>query len=94
MNVKKKNTGRTQSTFSPCLSRAYWEELEAAIGLVDEPFQVALIYSGCPEDDEAPLAIDSLELVGCEGEFGEMNHVIELQLQFIAAYFQASEFEP
>ncbi|XP_031436374.1 leukocyte tyrosine kinase receptor isoform X2 [Clupea harengus] len=51
-------------------TRAYWEELEAAIGLVDEPFQVALIYSGCPEDDEAPLAIDSLELVGCEDDHG------------------------
>ncbi|XP_041929184.1 leukocyte tyrosine kinase receptor isoform X1 [Alosa sapidissima] len=51
-------------------SRAYWEELEAAIGLVDEPFQVTLLYSGCLKDDGALLAIDSLELPGCEDDHG------------------------
>ncbi|XP_063040508.1 tyrosine-protein kinase receptor [Engraulis encrasicolus] len=40
--------------------------MEAAIGQVEEPFQVSVLYSGCPQDDGSPLAIDSLELVDCE----------------------------
>lgn len=49
-------------------SRPYWEELEAAIGLMDEPFHVTLLYSGCLKDDGALLAIDSLELTDCEDD--------------------------
>ncbi|KAL2099099.1 hypothetical protein ACEWY4_005579 [Coilia grayii] len=46
--------------------RDSWDELEATIGLVEEPFQVSVLYSGCQQDADAPLAIDSLELVDCE----------------------------
>lgn len=46
---------------------------------MDEPFQVTLVYSGCLKDEGALLAIDSLELSGCEGEdgsVGEMQYIM------------------
>uniref|UniRef100_A0A3B4ZAH7 Tyrosine-protein kinase receptor n=1 Tax=Stegastes partitus TaxID=144197 RepID=A0A3B4ZAH7_9TELE len=47
-----------------------WEVLESAIGLVDEPFQVTLLYSSCAAGDGAAVALDSLEFTDCEsGEF-------------------------
>uniref|UniRef100_A0A3Q1FAG1 Tyrosine-protein kinase receptor n=1 Tax=Acanthochromis polyacanthus TaxID=80966 RepID=A0A3Q1FAG1_9TELE len=48
--------------------RAEWEVLESAIGLVDEPFQVMLLYSSCEGEDGATVALDSLEFVDCESD--------------------------
>ncbi|KAM9354854.1 tyrosine-protein kinase receptor [Pholidichthys leucotaenia] len=48
--------------------RAEWEVPEAAIGQVDEPFQVTLVYTSCRKEDGATLALDSLEFVDCEPE--------------------------
>uniref|UniRef100_A0A672IBI1 receptor protein-tyrosine kinase n=1 Tax=Salarias fasciatus TaxID=181472 RepID=A0A672IBI1_SALFA len=58
----------------PGCCRAEWEVLEAAIGQVDQPFQVSLVYTSCVgagEDSSsaaAAVALDSLELLGCESE--------------------------
>ncbi|XP_010877406.2 leukocyte tyrosine kinase receptor isoform X2 [Esox lucius] len=45
---------------------AQWEVLEAVIGEVGDPFQVVLLYSTCLGSDRGYLALDSLELVGCD----------------------------
>ncbi|KAJ8291131.1 hypothetical protein GJAV_G00021730 [Gymnothorax javanicus] len=47
-------------------SRKPWEVLAAQIGLIEEPFQVRLLYSACGEEGGVSLAIDSLELKNCE----------------------------
>ncbi|CAL8300415.1 unnamed protein product [Boreogadus saida] len=49
-------------------SRAAWEVVDAAIGRVDEPFQVTLLYSACLDSEAATLALDSLEFVDCDTE--------------------------
>lgn len=50
--------------------RAEWEVLETAIGQVDEPFQVILLYSSCLGENGATVALDSLELIDCKsGKF-------------------------
>ena len=50
--------------------REQWEELEAEIGLVEEPFQVTLLYHSCLGREGVSMALDSLELRDCEvGEF-------------------------
>ncbi|KAG7328180.1 hypothetical protein KOW79_008124 [Hemibagrus wyckioides] len=48
--------------------RASWEVLEASIGKIDEPFQVTVQYTSCSGHDLGLLAIDSLELKGCNLE--------------------------
>ena len=40
--------------------------MDTAIGQVDEPFQVTLLYSSCLDSEEATLALDSLMFVDCE----------------------------
>ena len=40
--------------------------MDAAIGQVDEPFQVTLLYSACLDSEAATLALDSLEFIDCE----------------------------
>uniref|UniRef100_A0A8C4HWV6 Tyrosine-protein kinase receptor n=1 Tax=Dicentrarchus labrax TaxID=13489 RepID=A0A8C4HWV6_DICLA len=50
--------------------RAEWEVLETVIGQMDEPFQVALLYTSCMGEKGATVALDSLELIDCEsGEY-------------------------
>ncbi|KAJ0062662.1 hypothetical protein NL108_004273, partial [Boleophthalmus pectinirostris] len=44
-----------------------WDELEAVIGWIDEPFQVTLLYTSCQAEGNT-VALDSLELRNCEGE--------------------------
>ncbi|KAG7271486.1 hypothetical protein CRUP_018520, partial [Coryphaenoides rupestris] len=48
--------------------RAAWEVVDAAIGQVDEPFRVTLLYSSCLNSSGATLALDSLEFLDCEME--------------------------
>ncbi|XP_069008390.1 tyrosine-protein kinase receptor [Embiotoca jacksoni] len=48
--------------------RAEWEVFEAAIGQVDEPFQVTLLYTSFVAEDGATVAVDSLEFIDCESE--------------------------
>lgn len=52
-------------------NRAEWEVLDAAIGQVDEPFQVTLLYTSCVGEGGATVALDSLELRHCDS--GELN---------------------
>ena len=50
--------------------RAEWNVLETVIGVVNEPFQVVLLYSSCLGEDRIIVALDSLELIDAEsGEF-------------------------
>ncbi|XP_076021679.1 tyrosine-protein kinase receptor [Genypterus blacodes] len=46
--------------------RAEWEVLDVAIGQVDEPFQVTLLYTSCVGEGGTTLALDSLELSNCD----------------------------
>ncbi|XP_055015754.1 tyrosine-protein kinase receptor isoform X2 [Boleophthalmus pectinirostris] len=46
-------------------SRGQWDELEAVIGWIDEPFQVTLLYTSCQAEGNT-VALDSLELRNCE----------------------------
>ncbi|XP_030637308.1 tyrosine-protein kinase receptor, partial [Chanos chanos] len=46
--------------------RSQWEELQALIGQLNEPFQVAVHYSVCGSEGSGTLAIDSLELRDCD----------------------------
>ncbi|XP_047466681.1 leukocyte tyrosine kinase receptor isoform X2 [Mugil cephalus] len=48
--------------------RAEWEVLEAAIGQVDEAFQVTLVYTSCVGENGATVALDSLKFIDCESE--------------------------
>uniref|UniRef100_A0AAY4C5R4 Tyrosine-protein kinase receptor n=1 Tax=Denticeps clupeoides TaxID=299321 RepID=A0AAY4C5R4_9TELE len=44
-----------------------WEDMEAQIGQVDEPFQVELLYTSCVKEEEmGVVALDSLDLRDCE----------------------------
>uniref|UniRef100_A0A667ZAF2 Tyrosine-protein kinase receptor n=1 Tax=Myripristis murdjan TaxID=586833 RepID=A0A667ZAF2_9TELE len=49
-----------------------WQVVEAVIGRVDEPFQVTLLFTSCPGEEGATLALDSLELRHCDP--GECDH--------------------
>ena len=40
--------------------------MDTAIGQVDEPFQVTLLYSSCLDSEAATLALDSLKFIDCE----------------------------
>ncbi|XP_062326239.1 tyrosine-protein kinase receptor isoform X2 [Osmerus eperlanus] len=67
--------------------REQWEELEAEIGRVEEPFQVTLLYHSCLDREVASMALDSLELRDCEVD----HHDLDLELGCNARSFHCDE---
>lgn len=54
-------------------TRTQWEELQAVIGRMDEPFQVRVLYSSCRAEGGS-VALDSVELRNCEEQpFSELD---------------------
>ncbi|KAK7904348.1 hypothetical protein WMY93_016955 [Mugilogobius chulae] len=59
--------------FRPDSPRGQWEELEAVIDRMDEPFQITLSYVSC-QAEGSMVALDSLELRYCEDQpLSELN---------------------
>ncbi|XP_049319381.1 tyrosine-protein kinase receptor [Astyanax mexicanus] len=63
-------------------ARTGWKVLEAAVGKLDEPFQLTVQYSSCSAADVGILAIDSLQLQDCDSESGDLGPDCEDQSGF------------